>query len=146
MGTRALPSIPLLVEGEEEEDDEEEDDLDEEVIDDEEDDDDDLEGEEEEDGVDDEVRLPLVQHQGHMFVPCLVTQMSQEPLWGRSEEFAIHSDSCPALWTPESQELQRIFQFSLGLALPMALSDGSMQPHPWGCEQLLEHQQLLLPP
>lgn len=130
MGTRALPSIPLLVEGEEEEDDEEEDDLDEEVIDDEEDEDDDLEGEEEEDGVDDEVRLPLVQHQGHMFVPCLVTKMSQEPLWGRSEEFAIHSDSCPALWTPESQELQRIFQFSLGLALPMALSDGSMQPHP----------------
>lgn len=50
-------------EGEEEEDDEEEDDLDEEVVDDEEDEDDDLEGEEEEDGVDDEVRLSLVQHQ-----------------------------------------------------------------------------------
>ncbi|XP_062366394.1 acidic leucine-rich nuclear phosphoprotein 32 family member B isoform X1 [Cinclus cinclus] len=54
LGTGALPSLPLWVEGEEEEDVEEEDDLDEEVIDDEEDEDDDLEGEEEEDGVDDE--------------------------------------------------------------------------------------------
>lgn len=73
-----FPPSPFLVEGEEEEDDEEEDDLDEEVIDDEEDEDDDLEGEEEEDGVDDEVRLSP----GHTCVPCVVTQVSQEPLWG----------------------------------------------------------------
>lgn len=79
LGNGALPSLPLLVEGEEEEDDEEEDDLDEEVIDDEEDEDDDLEGEEEEDGVDDEVRLSP----GHTFVPCLVARVSQEPLWGQ---------------------------------------------------------------
>lgn len=82
MGTGALPSLPVLVEGEEEEDDEEEDDLDEEVIDDEEDEDDDLEGEEEEDGVDDEVRLSLVQHQ----VVCLSLVWCQisgvcHPLW-----------------------------------------------------------------
>lgn len=69
LGTGALPSLPVLVEGEEEEDDEEEDDLDEEVIDDEEDEDDDLEGEEEEDGVDDEVRLSLVQHQARRLSP-----------------------------------------------------------------------------